>query len=196
MLDDSHALPTLLSIPSPFATELVEKLLPFSAVKRYPARRKLIISSQDTHLCYLVAKGKFQLHRQDDDVIMTFRTAPAILGLGNLTNMYIGTYIKTLTPCDIGMISTSEAFEQIENQNLWKTLSQHLLIVTAKLYTVSQQLSAPRTYDIIRAQLLEFMSEDEGFRSETTIESYIRSKTNLSRSGIMKILLTLKTGAT
>lgn len=189
-----NELPTLLSVPSPFAQELVDTLLPHAVVKTYPARRKLIISSAGVHFCYLISKGKFELHREQDDVVIVFWQTPAVLGLGNFTNMYYGTYIRTLTSCEIGILSTGEALELIEKYNLWKTLAQHLLVVTAKLYTVSQQLSAPRTYDVIRTQLLEYICEDDDLRSNTTIESYIRSKTNLSRSGIMKILLSLKSG--
>ncbi len=38
------------------------------------------------------------------------------------------------------------------------------------------------------------MTESEAFRASTTVEKYIRTKTHLSRSGILKILAELKTG--
>ena len=38
------------------------------------------------------------------------------------------------------------------------------------------------------------MSEDESVRGSITAERYIRNKTPLSRSGVMKILSSLKSG--
>jgi CRP-like cAMP-binding protein len=38
------------------------------------------------------------------------------------------------------------------------------------------------------------MNEDENFRRSITVERYIREKTQLSRSGVMRILADLKTG--
>lgn len=189
-----NELPTLLSVPSPYSAELVNALLPFAVVKTYPPRRKISIASQDAPLCYLIAKGKFELHRKEDDIVMVYGKTPSVFGLGNFTSMNFGTYLKTVSTCEIGIMTTSDALEQIEKHDLWKTLAQHLLVVTTKLYTFGQQISAPRTYDIIRAQILEYICEDEDLRNNTTIESYIRSKSNLSRSGIMKILLSLRTG--
>lgn len=187
-------LPTLISIPSPYAAVLVEKLLPYSVVKHYPARKKVTISSENVHFCVLIISGRFQLQRENDEVVLNFLKGPSILGINNLTNMNTGAYLKTLTPCEIGIIPNNDLFTYIEAENLWKTLAQHLQIVCGKLNIVSQQLVAPRMYDIVRAQLLEYISEDEALRNEITIENYIRSKTSLSRSGIMKILQALKTG--
>ncbi len=187
-------LPTLVSIPSPFALELVTKLLPFSVKKNFPPRRTLTLSSEGVHFCYLIAKGSFELHRQNDDLVVGYGNAPVILGLGNITQMYIGSYIRTLTNCEIGIITTHEALELIDSENLWRPLSEHLLIIAAKLFTISQQLSAPTSYEIIRTQILELMSEDPATKESITVENYIRSKTNLSRSAVMKILASLKTG--
>ena len=47
---------------------------------------------------------------------------------------------------------------------------------------------------MIRQQLIKLMEEDESYRSSVTAERYIREKTQLSRSGVMRILADLKTG--
>ncbi|WMY75326.1 helix-turn-helix domain-containing protein [Buttiauxella selenatireducens] len=193
-MNAKDTIPTLLSLPSPFVLELVTKLLPFSVKKNYPPRRTLTLSSENAHFCYLISKGSFVLHRQNDDRIVGFGNAPVILGLGNLTQMYIGSYIRTITTCEIGIIPTHQLFEIIERENLWRPLAEHLLIIGGKLFTIGQQLSAPTTYEIIRAQLLELISENETIKNSTTVENYIRLKTNLSRSMIMKILASLKAG--
>jgi DNA-binding IclR family transcriptional regulator len=47
---------------------------------------------------------------------------------------------------------------------------------------------------MIRQQLVKLMEEDEAYRLGVTAERYIREKTQLSRSGVMRILADLKTG--
>lgn len=47
---------------------------------------------------------------------------------------------------------------------------------------------------MIRQQLIKLMEEEEGYRYSVTAERYIREKTRLSRSGVMRILAALKTG--
>ncbi|WP_407437181.1 helix-turn-helix domain-containing protein [Lelliottia sp.] len=66
------------------------------------------------------------------------------------------------------------------------------MVVTNKLYSYSKQLSAPTAYEVIRNQLRELSHEPAHFREHVTIERYIRDKTHLSRSSIMKILAELK----
>jgi hypothetical protein len=187
-------LPTPLSIPSPFTSELVARLLPFTKVQTYLAGRRLILSSKNVHLCCLIVKGKYQFHRQADGLVVAFGSGPTILGIGNFTNLYLDSYIKTLTACEIGIMSTDEALKLIESENLWHILAEHLLVISAKFYTVAQQLSTPTSYEIVRSQIMELMSEDAFIRNSMTVETYIRKKTNLSRSFIMRILSSLKKG--
>jgi hypothetical protein len=103
-------------------------------------------------------------------------------------------YIKALMPSVIGKMSREQALKVIKDHNQWEALSQHLMFISAKLFTYSEQLTAPSAYEVIRMQLLELMGEDERVRTTTTAERYIRDKTNLSRSGIMHIISKLKEG--
>lgn len=63
-----------------------------------------------------------------------------------------------------------------------------------RLYNAVMPQGAPTAYEMIRQQLLRLMEEDESYRSAVTAERYIRDKTQLSRSGVMRILADLKTG--
>lgn len=49
-------------------------------------------------------------------------------------------------------------------------------------------------YEMIRQQLIKLMEEEVDYRHSVTAEKYIREKTRLSRSGVMRILAALKTG--
>jgi CRP-like cAMP-binding protein len=50
------------------------------------------------------------------------------------------------------------------------------------------------SYELICQQLVQLMNEDESYRRGITAERYIRDKTQLSRSGVMRILADLKAG--
>ncbi len=48
------------------------------------------------------------------------------------------------------------------------------------------------SYEIIRFQLQELMNESERIRTSITAANYIKSRTYLSRSGIMRIIAELR----
>ena len=68
------------------------------------------------------------------------------------------------------------------------------MFVGTRLYRSVMAKGAPTAYEMIRQQLVLLMQEDDSFRRSVTAERYIRDKTHLSRSGVMRILADLKTG--
>lgn len=180
--------------PSPYSRELVDKLLPFAEVKRILARKRLFLSTGQKNYCYLILSGQVILHRDDDDLAMTTINAPSLIGVGNMATRSMNGYIKLLTTSDIGILSLERTFDIIRENDLWELLTMHMMVVTSKLYVSNKMLTAPTSYDIIKSQLIELMSENEKYRNNITAENYIRDKTNLSRSGIMRILSELKEG--
>ena len=66
------------------------------------------------------------------------------------------------------------------------------MFVYSRLYNNVMPQGAPTAYEMIRQQLIKLMEEDESYRSSVTAERYIREKTHLSRSGVMRILADLK----
>ena len=68
------------------------------------------------------------------------------------------------------------------------------MFVYNRLYHNVMPQGAPTAYEMIRQQLLRLMEEEADYRHSVTAERYIREKTQLSRSGVMRILADLKTG--
>lgn len=180
--------------PSPYSHRLVRALLPHAEVKRLVARKRLFLASGQNQYCYLILEGQVMLHRDDDDLAIGTINGPSLVGIGNLATRSMNGYIKLLTPCDIGILTLDTVHEVIREQNLWELLAMHMMVVATKLYSSGKLLTAPTSYDIIKAQLFELMNEDQALRQSITAQNYIRNKTNLSRSGIMRILAELKEG--
>lgn len=56
------------------------------------------------------------------------------------------------------------------------------------------KLVTPSVFERVRYQLYELMSKPQSIRKSVTAENYMRSKTRLSRSGIMNALSELRKG--
>ncbi|MCT9842962.1 helix-turn-helix domain-containing protein [Leclercia adecarboxylata ATCC 23216 = NBRC 102595] len=179
---------------SDYAHLLVDYLKRDAEVKRILPRRRLSMQVGGERFCYLILKGHVTYHRRSDDLAMVTITAPALAGIGNLQQMVMDGYIKTQVTCDIAIIKMATACEIISANQLWEPLAKHMMVIAGKLFESSEQLSAPSAYDIVRAQLNELLNEAPGVRNNITAERYIREKTHLSRSGVMRILAGLKAG--
>lgn len=188
-MNDNIPMLSHLNQPFPYAKELVETLISFVQFRRYPKGCKLPLMQNSIPVCHLMQSGAFQIHRNLDNLLITTIQAPAIIGLG-----VHDIYLLTTEPCRIATLPLSETHRLIKEQGLSETLAQHMMVITNKLYTYSKQLSAPTAYELICNQLQELINEPEKLRQSMPAERYIRNKTHISRSSVMKILADLRTG--
>lgn len=179
---------------SDFAHLLVDYLKRDAEVKHILPRRRLSVKVGDERLCYLILKGRVTFHRSSDDLAMLTISSPSIVGLGNLNEMQMEGYIKTLVPSDIAILKMDTVHDIINTHQLWEPVAKLMMVIAGKIFQSNQQLSAPSAYDIVCAQLNELLNESTSVRENTTAERYIRDKTHLSRSGIMRILAALREG--
>lgn len=179
---------------SPYSDEIIENLKPFAVIKNVTPNRKLFYTKNAVQVCYLILEGQICVERSHDGPTFAVINSPALLGMRGLISTLPKEYLQTITPCSIGIVSIEKAEEVIREKELWEALSKHMMFTSMGLNVYSIQLSAPTAYEIIRYQLYELMSESEKYRGNITAESYIRSKTYLSRSRIMKVLSDLKAG--
>ncbi|UWX95096.1 helix-turn-helix domain-containing protein [Enterobacter mori] len=179
---------------SPYAQELISYLKPYCTMRRTGRGEQFDLQVDGKGICYLILEGTIAIYRRSDDMLLSTARSPALLGLANLTDIYFNDYIKTVSPCLIGILSAEKVSEIIKEKALWGLLSKQLMFVYSRLYNNVMPQGAPTAYEMIRQQLVKLMEEDEAYRLGVTAERYIREKTQLSRSGIMRILADLKTG--
>ena len=134
------------------------------------------------------------IHRSNHDLAMATVQGPAVIGLSNLYQTQMRGYIKTFNNCDIVILKMEFVNETVKRHNLWEPLAYHLMSLAGKLFHSYEDLTGPSAYDIVIAQLYALSNEEPSFRLSVTAESYIRDKTHLSRSGVMRILSALKEG--
>ncbi|WP_447855455.1 helix-turn-helix domain-containing protein [Enterobacter sp. WI-ESBL-E8] len=179
---------------SPYAQELISHLLPDCATRRTDRGERLDLQINGQGMCYLILEGTVAVYRRSDDMMLSTARSPAVFGLANLTDIYFNDYLKTVSPCLIGTLTTERLNEIIKEKALWGLLSKQLMFVYSRLYNNVMPQGAPTAYEMIRQQLMKLMEEEESYRLGVTAERYIREKTQLSRSGVMRILADLKTG--
>jgi CRP-like cAMP-binding protein len=145
-------------------------------------------------MSYLILEGTVAIYRRSDNLMLSTAKSPALFGVANINDIFFDDYLKTVTPCKIGMLTAEQLHVIIQEKALWGLISNHLMFMYNRLYNTVMPKGAPTAYEMIRQQLMLLMNEDESYRREITAERYIRDKTQLSRSGVMRILADLKTG--
>ncbi|WP_236278971.1 helix-turn-helix domain-containing protein [Enterobacter bugandensis] len=180
--------------PSSATNLLIDYLQHGSDLKKVLPRRRLNFVVGNERLCYVLLKGRVMIHRSNHDLAMATVQGPAVIGLSNLLQTQMRGYIKTFNNCDIVILKMEFVNETVKRHNLWEPLAYHLMSLAGKLFHSYEDLTGPSAYDIVIAQLYALSNEEPSFRLSVTAESYIRDKTHLSRSGVMRILSALKEG--
>ncbi|MBJ3779477.1 helix-turn-helix domain-containing protein [Enterobacter asburiae] len=179
---------------SPYAQELISHLLPESTTRGAARGERLDLQINGQGICYLILEGTVAVYRKSDDMMLSTARAPAVFGLANLTDIYFNDYLMTFSPCLIGTLTTERLNDIIQEKALWGLLSKQIIFAYSRLYNNVMPQGAPTAYEMIRQQLVKLMEEDRSYRLSVTAERYIREKTQLSRSGVMRILADLKAG--
>lgn len=161
---------------SPYARELISFLQPYCTTRNVAPGEQLDLEVNGQSVCYLILEGTVAIYRRSDNMMLTTARSPALFGLANLTDIYFNDYLKTVTPCLTGMLTTAQVEAVIKENGLWGLLSKHLMFVYNRLYNNVMPQGAPTAYEMIRQQLIKLMDEDESYRNAITAERYIREK--------------------
>ncbi|MBW4217869.1 helix-turn-helix domain-containing protein [Enterobacter cloacae subsp. cloacae] len=165
-----------------------------SNVRLAHARQIISLSHSPEPMTMILHKGTMAVYRNNDNLLMRHIKGTMILGLNELMDINKGVYLKAEGNACYELIPTRSFFTIVERDNLWKDVA-YLLMFSAKRLAESYETSAGlSTYELIKANLIGLMDEDEYIRLNISACDYIQEKTNLSRSRIMAILRELKIG--
>lgn len=197
---------TRLTHPENHDKSLALELKPFRHIEALikhvlPAAERVVIGrgdvvhyyKDDIRQCFLLLQGSVALHRRGDGIVLNSESAPFILGVSSqFSSEHL--YVRALETSEIARVPL-DCFNHIVAQlDLWEHFSKLLIYTASRVYEHCAQISQMSAYDIIRFQLVELMQEPDAIRQKITAAAYIKSRTYLSRSGIMQILAELRTG--
>jgi len=172
---------------------LINHMVPFSERMVIEKGEVMHYYRDEARYCFLLLSGSVALHRRGDGIILNSESAPFVLGVSNQhTNGHM--YVRALETSEIGMLALASFNQIIANDNFWEHFARLLMYSASRVYEHCAMISQLSAYDIICTQLVELMQEPESIREHTTAANYIKSRTWLSRSGIMRILSELRTG--
>lgn len=196
---------TRLTPPENHDKSLALELKPFRHIETLikhvlPAAERVVIGrgdvvhyyKDDIRQCFLLLQGSVALHRRGDGIVLNSESAPFILGSSQFSSEHL--YVRALETSEIARVPLDCFNHIVAHLDLWEHFSKLLIYTASRVYEHCAQISQMSAYDIIRFQLVELMQEPDAIRQKITAAAYIKSRTYLSRSGIMRILAELRTG--
>ncbi|SXC25434.1 cyclic nucleotide-binding domain-containing protein [Klebsiella pneumoniae] len=197
---------TRLTPPENHDKSLALELKPFRHIEALikhvlPATERVVIGrgdvvhyyKDDIRQCFLLLQGSVALHRRGDGIVLNSESAPFILGVSSqFSSEHL--YVRALETSEIARVPLDCFHHIVAQLDLWEHFSKLLIYTASRVYEHCAQISQMSAYDIIRFQLVELMQEPDAIRQKITAAAYIKSRTYLSRSGIMRILAELRTG--
>lgn len=173
---------------------IIDKLLPHANIYETKPRQIINYKNNNSHQCLLLLKGTISIFRTRDSFMFNSEVAPFVFGLSNQLCDASYLFMRSEECSRVAVLPLTKVNEVITKENLWESLASLLVYTAGRVYDHCTRITAPSSYDIIRSQLYELMTESVEFRRNITAANYIQSRTFLSRSSIMKILADLKKG--
>lgn len=125
-------------------------------------------------------------------MILNSERAKFILGISNQFSQSENLYIRVTENGLISQLPLERFNLLIERNELWESMCKLLIYTSSRVYEHCTLISQMSSYEIIRFQLQELMYEPDLIREKITAANYIKERTYLSRSGIMRILAVLR----
>ncbi|ELY6327502.1 helix-turn-helix domain-containing protein [Cronobacter malonaticus] len=151
------------------------------------------IPVQPDHII-VIEQGSLSMHRVMDSLMMIESTRPQLLGITYNNQFSRHFMVKAESACEARIVPRGEFEAIIEARQLWREL---LLVVSwyyDVLYWKSYHYLGRQSYTLIRNCLIELAAKDEQERDEINACDFIRGKTNLSQSYILKVFSDLRKG--
>lgn len=148
----------------------------------------------EPHFIYLLTQGAATLVRKKDGLHIQSEEAPIFFNLTSLFNNSPLYDIIASTPCKGRLLATESMKRVIYQQELWPQLSEIQSYFLQRQAIRDQYFLGVDSYEKIRNCLRELMSEPLDIRLSISVQQYIRQRTHMSRSGIMKVLSGLREG--
>ncbi|MDM2734932.1 helix-turn-helix domain-containing protein [Citrobacter sp. Ct235] len=172
--------------------KIIEQISPFATSFKCARGEILRFYTGNKRTCYLLHQGGVTLNRRGDGMILNSENATFILGVSNPFSQSENLYVRVTENALISQLPLERFNLLIERNLLWESMCKFLLYTVSRVYEHCTLISQMSSYEIIRFQLQELMSEPDQIRSSITAANYIKGRTYLSRSGIMRILADLR----
>lgn len=172
--------------------KIIEQIAPFAS--RFQASKGEVLRyySGNKRTCYLLHQGSVTLNRRGDGMVLNSEQGTFILGVSNQFSQSENLYLRVNEDALMSRLPLERFNLLIESCVLWESLCKVLVYTASRVYEHCTLISQMSSYEIIRFQLQELMNESDRIRTSMTAANYIKNRTYLSRSGIMRIIAELR----
>nr|WP_304186036.1 helix-turn-helix domain-containing protein [Hafnia alvei] len=169
-----------------------------SLSKPYPHDGKSIearLKSKDAEFkVYLLTKGRVDIWREVDNRLVETAFAPTILGLQGSAYRSQHYHLKFPAGAEVSTIPLQAAMEIIELQSLWRDVFYYQGYLNDRQLHHESMLINSSTYEIVCIFLKDLSHYSDSERAKLSVADYILQRSNLARSGVMKVLTDLRFG--
>jgi len=180
--------------PQDHILNLIKTLSPHAQVVPADKLSTLDFVRTNTKQCYLLEEGHVIINRRDDGITLNTESAPFVFGFTLNSKLHPRLCIRPSSDAVLRRLSLESAMHIVEEESLWEPLTQLLIFISARLFRHCTRLSQSGMYETVRSLLIELINESPKIRYAESTYNYIQNRCLLSRSGIMSILSSLRTG--
>lgn len=143
---------------------------------------------------YLLTKGRVDIWREADNRLVETAFAPSILGLQGSVYRSQHYHLKFPAGAEVSTIPLQAAMEIIELQSLWRDVFYYQGYLNDRQLHHESLLINSSTYEIVCLFLKDLSHYSDSERAKLSVADYILQRSNLARSGVMKVLADLRFG--
>ncbi|EEE2254771.1 hypothetical protein CSN31_003843 [Salmonella enterica subsp. diarizonae] len=147
--------------------------------------------------CIIIHSGTFGVYRREERLLLRVIEGPEILGIASIfqhigMEQYESLYLYTYTSIDYEFIDPLQFSRIVSERNLWEPAMLHFGHLLSEAVNSLKNYTGRDTKALVTRALLALSSHSEEFRRKIIASDYIKERTSLSRSVIMKILKQLR----
>lgn len=143
---------------------------------------------------YLLTKGRADIWREVDNRLVETAFAPTILGLQGSTYRSQHYHLKFPAGAEVSTIPLKAAMEIIELQSLWRDVFYYQGYLNDRQLHHESMLINSSTYETVCIFLKDLSHYSDSERAKLSVADFILQRSNLARSGVMKVLADLRFG--
>lgn len=174
--------------------ELYSCLKNFVGEKCGKESQRFYLDKDGQRLCFLLYSGTCVVKRSIDSLVLSTITAPCIIGLNDLFHLKSDVELQAISDIKYGITLVDKLLGFVEEHHLWKNMSYMLMLSATRFSEYQKETVGISNYELICNLLRSLNNESFEVRATTSALEYIRGRSLLSRSGIMKTLSSLKEG--
>ncbi|MFV8866784.1 helix-turn-helix domain-containing protein [Serratia fonticola] len=174
--------------------EILASIRPIAHIKQGRTGQRFYLEQNDKRMCFLLYSGICIAKRTQDSLVLSTIRSPNIIGLQDVFHAKSDVQILAISDVEYGILPVDDLFCYADTQDIWKDICLMLMLSATRFSEYQRETVGISNYELICNLLTSLSIEDFEIRATTTALEYIKERSLLSRSGIMKTLSSLKAG--